>query len=275
MNEKILTNCLYSLDKLTVEFEMLTEVAQTLMDSYSLRSNVDSWVTGKLSVCRYNYRVNCSDDNSFWIGFQPNWKKGNKYITVGRVEFNPSKLGSDMEFLRFYSQILSRCNHLLIKPIKFDLAIDLPVSREKVYLLKDKRTYEEYSNSFSDRTQYLGPRNSHGRVKLYNKSLESKLNIPLTRLELTIDYAMSSLSDVQCIIPNLYILDSFQFDIDVTGTDKVILIAVLQDISLLNELSRRKQQKIKAYLDSMQLKLELKSSSYQCILNDIKPYLKL
>lgn len=272
--DKILTNSLYSLDKLTVEFEMSKADVQSLMNKYSMKVNFTQWESKKLSVCRYNYSIELDDGNSFYIGFCPNWLKHDPYIDAGRVEFNPSKVGDDLVFQGLYGEILSMVGSCLIKPVKFDLAIDLPVARSKVYLLKDKRTYEEYSNSESDKTQYLGKRNTHGRVKLYNKALEQKIDMDLTRLEITIDYGSRSITDVNSLMPKMYVMDSFQYPIDMPGTDKVIMVAILQDLSLLRELGRKKAEKIKAYLADMQLNLSLDTEKYNQVLDTIQTYLK-
>jgi len=267
---KILTDTLYSLDKLVLEFEIRKEDAQRLMDLYSVKPNVEQWVSNKLSVCRYNYLVALNDGNSFYIGFCPNWKKRNPYIDSGRIEFNPSKVCFDLEFISVYRQLLSLIPKTLLKPVRFDLAIDLPVARDKVYLIKDKRLYEEYSYSAINKTQYLGVRNNHGRVKVYNKALEQQLDIDLTRIEITIDYDKSTIEEVKKILPSLYILDSFQFSVDVDGTDKVILIAVMNDMSLLNELGRRKKEKIKSYLEYAKFNLTLDYDKYNNVLQQIQ-----
>ena len=266
---KILTDTLYSLDKLVLEFGIRKEDAQRLMDLYSVKPNIEQWISNKLSVCRYNYRVLLNDD-SFYIGFCPNWKKRNPYIDGGRIEFNPSKVCFDLEFISVYSQLLSLIPKSLLKAVRFDLAIDLPVARDKVYLIKDKRVYEEYSYSAINKTQYLGVRNNHGRVKVYNKALEQQLDIDLTRIEITIDYDKSTLEEVKKILPNLYILDSYQFSVDVGGTDKVILIAVMNDMSLLNELGRYKREKIKSYLEYARYDLTLDCVKYNTILQQIQ-----
>ena len=271
---KILADTLYSLDKLILEFEMRGEDAQRLMDVYSLNSHVESWFSNKLSVCRYNYRFLLKDGNSFYIGFCPNWRKLNSYTSYGRIEFNPSKVCLDSEFMFLYGQLLSFIPRFRLRPVRFDLAIDLPVARDKVYLLKDNRLYEEYSYSAINKTQYLGVRNNHGRVKVYNKALEQKLDIDLTRIEITIDYDKSTFEEVKKILPSLYILDSFQFPIGLSGTDKVILVAVMNDMTLLNELGRTKKAKIKSYLEYAQFNLALEYDKYNNVLQQIQELIK-
>lgn len=258
------------MDKLIIEFEIRKEDAQRLMDLYSIKTNVEQWLSNKVSVCRYNYRVLLNDDNSFYIGFCPNWKKRNPYIDTGRIEFNPSKVCFDLEFISVYRQLLSLIPKTLLKPVRFDLAIDLPIARDKVYLLKDRRLYEEYSYSAINKTQYLGVRNSHGRVKVYNKALEQQLDIDLTRIEITIDYDKSTIEEIKKILPKLYILDSYQFSVDIDGTDKVILIAVMNDISLLNELGRYKRKKIKSYLEYVKYNLTLDYVKYNTVLQQVQ-----
>ena len=266
----MLINTVYSLDKLILEFEMRGENAQRLMDVYSFNPHVESWCSNKLSVCRYNYRFKLKDGNSFYVGFSPNWKKVNRYTTCGRIEFNPSKVCLDSEFRFLYGQLLTFIPRFRLRPIRFDLAIDLPVARDKVHLIKDKRLYEERCYSVCHRTQYLGVRNNHGRVKVYNKALEQQLDIDLTRIEITIDWDKSTYGEVEKILPSFYILDSFQFSMGLSGTDKVILVAVMNDMALLNGLSRRKKEKIKSYLREIEYSLTLDYEKYNNVLQQIR-----
>jgi hypothetical protein len=104
--------------------------------------------------------------------------------------------------------------------------------------------------------------------------MELGLDMDLTRIELTVDYEQRSVNEIKKILPSLYVLDSFQFPIDMTGTDKVIMTAVLNDLSLLKELGRKKADKIKAYLTDMQLNLNLDIDKYNQVLDTIRTYLK-
>lgn len=272
---KLLNKSLYTLDKLIIEFCISKEDVQNLMNLYSYRVNFHQWESKKLPTCRYNYSIEVYDNNSFYIGFSPNWRKEEYNMVWGRVEFNPAKLIDDLQFISIYQELLSYIPTKLMMPIRFDLAIDIPISRDKVYLIKDKRLYEEYSNSCVDKTQYLGKRNSHGRVKVYNKALELKLDdVDLTRVEITVDYSKRGVDEIKKILPNLYLLDSFQLPLGINGTDKVLLIAILGDISLLKELPHTKKAKIKAYLQDMQLNLTLDINKYNIILDTIQQYIK-
>ena len=107
-------------------------------------------------------------------------------------------------------------------------------------------------------------------VKVYNKALEQKLDIDLTRIEITIDWDKSTYGEVEKILPRLYILDNFQFSVNITGTDKVILVAVMNDMALLNELGRTKREKIKSYLREIEYNLTLEYEKYNNILQQIR-----
>lgn len=253
---------------------MRTSDAQIIMDKLAMMVNVNSSVKNKRSVCRYNYYVDIDDNNSFWIGFDPNWLKFNSEVKYGRIEFNPAKVSELLEFQSMYGMIRSFVARNLIYPVRFDLAIDMPVSREKVHLIKDHRLYEEYSLSALNRTQYLGRRNTHGRVKVYNKALELKLqNIDLTRVELTIDYQSRSYAEVNSLIPKMYILDSFQFPMGVNGSDKLILMSVMSDMALIKELAQVKRKKIEGYLKHTLLSLELDIKKYNYVLDYINTFI--
>jgi hypothetical protein len=291
--EKVLKNSLYSLDKLTMEFAMKQNDMQKLMEKLQNKTNVTAWTSFKMPVCRYNYSINVTESidkmsfengsekhikqtkESFWIGIEPNWKNFDSEIKYGRIEFNPSKIDEYLEFQEIYGYIKSNVAKYCLNPIKYDIAIDMPVSRDKVYLIKDNRTYEEYANSKTDKTQYLGKRNSHGRIKLYNKALELKLdNIDLTRLECTIEYKERSREEFERLLPTLYILDNYQIPIECTGTDKVLLIACLGDMSLKNELGRKKKEKIESYLKNMTLSINVDIEKYNSVLEFIESYRK-
>lgn len=91
----------------------------------------------------------------------------------------------------------------------------------------------------------------------------------MTRIEITIDYDKSTYGEVEKILPRLYILDSFQFPIGLSGTDKVILVAIMNDMSLLNELGRTKKEKIKSYLKEIEYNLALDYEKYDNVLQQI------
>ena len=104
-------------------------------------------------------------------------------MCTGFLEFNPNKLGDDPEFKRLWGLISPHVKAAEV--VRYDLAVDVPITRNTVRLQKDGRKYkQELSSSL---TEYLGCRNVSGYVKLYDKTEESGLDVPRTRVELTCD----------------------------------------------------------------------------------------
>ena len=228
-----------------------------------------------VSAYRHNFTVECENGHTFWIGLCPNSEKNSIKFRTVTVEFNPCKVGEELTFLSNYKKLVGMSK---FSPVvkRFDLAIDISVDRDKCYLIKDKRTYQEYRNSNLDLTQYLGHRSSNGFVKLYNKAKELGISdYGLTRFELTIDYEYSCFEIVQAMMPIVYIFDDYQFGLALTGTDKVLLLACLQNMDLINELSRKKKEKIKEILQQSALTLTLDQQQYNNILSQINEYTKV
>lgn len=111
----------------------------------------------------------------------------------GFVSCNNSPFDSKKELVDylqdvFYEVCLSlgnACDDIYLR--RYDLAVDVPYSRADVQLLKDRRKYSQFYKSELDFTEYLGIGSNQGRVKVYNKQLEAGLDVPLTRIELTME----------------------------------------------------------------------------------------
>ncbi len=132
----------------------------------------------------------------------------------GFIEFNPNKFAGFTEFWLDYNELLEYFRFPEIA--RYDLAIDIPLERDKVVLQKDNRMYSCYRKSAIDFTENLGQRSQVGRVKLYNKQLESGLDYPLTRLEITGD--LENLN-----IPKVYNMTA------IPHSDKLLIQAILRN----------------------------------------------
>lgn len=276
---RLLDKVFYSLDKIHIVYRLRVRDCNNLMDMLAYDTAVTVKTSHKLSFCAYNYYCDTPDGESFYIGVNPNHLPHSNFEAYVRLEYNPSKV-SDLllyKVLCFLNGNTSPTDRVVKR---FDLAIDFPVPREKMYLVKDNRTYKDYANSSSDRTQYLGHHHQHGFIKLYNKALEMqgkrrkkdelpKTPIDLTRLEITIEHDKRNIDEVNRLIPKLYILDDFPFEVSMTGTDKVLIVAILGDITLLNELPRKKKEKISAFLEKMQIPYKIDEVKYNHILSEI------
>ena len=200
--------------------------------------------------------------NDCFIGFNPN-----KCI-------NETNTGLAQPFLDFIKQYGSH-----IELVRYDLAIDIPIEREFVSLDKDMRKYTKLwvtdveanysqivsdmekkqihykidvkSKSLSNSTEYLGQRNKSGFVKLYNKQIESDLDKPTTRLEITLD-SISYDKFIQ-VLPNISIYKNVsQADLNSLNDTEKVLLKLLQQNSncdlYLKQLGRKMQDKLKKIL---------------------------
>jgi len=105
---------------------------------------------------------------------------------AGFLEYNPNKLHDEGEALIRYLQ----GHGVELEPVRYDLAIDFPVARDTVRMVKDGRNYEAHISEAL--TEYLGQRNKPGRVKVYDKTAEAGLEDSVTRVELTVDAEWSA-----------------------------------------------------------------------------------
>lgn len=272
---KLFDDNLYSLDMLRVNLKLSVDDIQLYLNSvrYDLRFQYREMFN--VAAYRHNFTVECDNGHTFWIGLCPNSEKVTNNFKTVTVEFNPCKVGEELTFFSHYKRLVSLSKFApLVK--RFDLAIDIPVDRDRCYLIKDRRTYQEYRNSSLDLTQYLGHRSSGGFVKLYNKAKELGISdYGLTRLELTIDYEYSHFDIVQAIFPTVYVFDDYQLDINITDTDKVLLLACLGNMEYLDMLGRKKREKVKGILADSTVTLTLDRNKYNDILAHIQEYLNL
>lgn len=120
-------------------------------------------------------------------------------MTRGFVEFNPNKVARCPEFWRVWAKLMRYVRKASVA--RYDLAVDVPIDRDFVRLQKDRRMYQ--LNQSKSMTEYLGRRDASGFVKVYDKTAESGLDVPLTRVELTCDGDWS-LVDVANYWPVVY-----------------------------------------------------------------------
>lgn len=237
----------YSLDMLRLEFKVSTSNLQKLLNSFQYRTDCDYWESNKYFTYRhqFTFRVDLKNSYTLLADFIDARKNANKIIIL---EFNPNKVGSDLGLLSLLNKLCLMAYKKRL--VRFDCAIDILVSRDRCFLVKDQRTYSEYRNSSSDLTQYLGHRNKHGFVKLYNKARELGLSDDnVTRLEITVDG--DRVDEFESIFPQVYVLDDYQVDesfLALNDTDKVLVLACMENPKYLDMLGRKKGKKIKEFI---------------------------
>lgn len=137
--------------------------------------------------------LNSDQSLSGFLDFNPNKVLGNVWYGDGFINavdtsFEDSSKESDGYELFMYVWELLRhcCLHMEVK--RYDFAVDVQCDRRRIQLFKeDQRRYSQFWKSADNYTEYLGTKNVGGRVKVYNKSVESELDYSLTRIECTCD----------------------------------------------------------------------------------------
>lgn len=241
----------YSIDMLRLTFDTGAN-AQAFSDWIAHLSAFDDTIDVKyfpnFSPFKYRhlwvFEVDMNGDKISWsIGFS----LGSE-TTKGFFEFNPNKCASDRAFERFFE---GYSRYVVISEIKrYDLAMDIPVERWRCHMHKDNRKYEMLLDK--SKTEYLGRRSNYGFCKLYDKTVESDLNYPLTRLEVTCEPNKDvKVPEVKISKEQMEIVDTS----NLTPTDKVIfeLARRVDDAHLyIRDLDRRKRKKIEKLLASTQ-----------------------
>lgn len=224
----------------------------------------ETWTSRQVYKVRNLFTFNLPNKSTIKLGIGYNGEK--ERMRCGFLEFNPNKVLYDecggfrsvndnnvylcsIEIVeKLFRRLYDDCECWIIRD--FDIAIDLPYSRDKFFLRKDTRDYRLFKVSDLNYTEYLGKRGNAGAIKLYNKAIESKLYYPLTRLEIT-----SEIMDYETFLkkaPDCFLQDDFDAG-DLRDTDLVLcqLFSRLEPAEkdlYFRRLGRGKQQKLKPYI---------------------------
>jgi hypothetical protein len=157
--------------------------------------------------------------------------------------------------------------------MSFDIAVDMGLSYDTVFMLKrDKR--EEFGTRGHSKTEtrYLGAL-GNGHIKLYDKAKEQKLeNVDWTRFEITvkkINHLTPTLDDFKevCKVPTLYRKDVQMSLLDLNDTYRLSVEAILYNSDLLytikNYRTRKKiEQALSQCLEDIPVSVEKMYDTY-------------
>ncbi len=254
-------NMIYSVDKIRlktyINYQQFKDLESYIRTYFS--DNIKKfWLSDKKNSFHYNYNIEVGENKSFIFQFMHNMETINyDYIKKQynfTIEFNPNKLRDN--FLIIY--ILTSFSDWLLR--SFDLAIDVPINILDIIIdKKTKRNLKMFSSGGDNVTYYVGSKEKDGSIKIYNKKIESNLNIVgyLTRFEITRKYedlpllTMSSYDFGNQFFPQVY-LNQYVFSFsDITTKDKTLmaLLYAVQSGYPLNNLSRRYKEKIEELLE--------------------------
>lgn len=214
----------------------------------------------------YLYALTIEDNYnkcSFTIGIGLNCKSENK--NRGFIEFNPNKCFQLTQFTLFFNGFCERCCSFSL--VRYDCAIDIPLKRSQVKLIRNFRCNYEYlvENLREGQvlnksvTEYQGRRNHNKFTKLYDKTAESKLDYDLTRIEFTFDKEEVQFDN----LPSFYVYDEKilqDYDFTKLSNNDLVVVDLLRnspDINYyLKNLSYRFRKKIEPYLNDLVLKVD-------------------
>lgn len=270
---------LASIDKVVICYKIsnnkLREELMTLLQKLPFYEYVEiqHWQSFKPFSFHDNFSIQFPDSTSFWLGIGLNQLGKTDYSHI-QLEFNPNKVAHHGVFCDLHTWLTTNSERINRSIKRYDLAFDIPVERKYVIMLPDRRTYSCIQSNGA-LTEYLGAKSSTvGRVKLYDKSAESQLNSPLTRLELTLSPQMEY---DELHIPDVYVVTDYQLRLDgikLTDTDLFILNAILQHCGQITSLGRGEKAKIKAIIDSYLQKVILPLQNFRQIQSQLRNYVE-
>ena len=258
-------NITYSLDMLRlktyISFETYSKI-EFFIEAYFKDKVKKFWVSDRPMCFHYNYNVEVEQGKAFYFGFHHNSEKLNfsehkDYKNVDlynfTIEFNPNKLKDD----KLIMYLLSLSGEWYIK--SYDLAMDLRISiLDLIWDMSGRAQEKIFSNGYDDKTIYLG--SGSGRIKIYNKKKESKINMlgDLTRVEVSKeleDFDIRKIklfnfdNDFPIVYTNNYMFSFEDYD-EKNRTLLAVLYAVQNGFPLKN-LSRVYRSKIKNMLEGV------------------------
>lgn len=244
-------NMIYSIDMLRLK----TSITYSVFSEIEFRFNTvwkeyvkKYYTTGRMKEFFYNYVIEVGEGQSFWFGFLHNTEKrvtseyGKYNLTI---EFNPNKLKDNN--IIFY--LLGLSGDWYIK--SYDLAIDLKVNiLDLIIDSSGKKQMKIFSNGYDDKTYEVGKGDC--RYKVYNKKIESKLNMlgDLTRVEISRvleDYPIVNINLYKFgdVFPTIYLNQYVMSLSDYKDKTMLTILYAVQNGYPIKDLSKVYKRKIK------------------------------
>ena len=236
------------------------EVPVRVLDSlvikpFETEPNIKYSMKTSITAYRHNFFIEGYDmfgcKCSYWIGASHNSRKHSDHTDIV-LEYNPNKCNGEPILQYVLDHIYKDNKYVEVKSL--DVAIDIPCNILDLNISKSGNMSRRiFDNGSDDKTYYFRKGKSNGAIKIYNKKRESKLNYELTRYEITLTPNMC-ISDMESydVPDNLFIpirdISSFQLPLKIKDTDKVLLLACMENSDYLGMLGRDKRKKIEQIL---------------------------
>ena len=253
-NPIYVNDLIYSVDMIRFKFDLEQYYQKKLYSIIKCFNSYDYFISTKNFHYKELFRISSSDlKYSFSLGVGFNGCNNHSDRTKCFIEFNPNKLYDQVELIKILSFL--NLNNVHLDLASYDIAIDIPYNKKFVSLVKDKRIYKKfcYDCQGVNVTEYLGQSANSGRVKLYNKTIESDLDYELTRLEITT--SCTDYSVVKNQLPKLLVCGDLNLlaGAKLCKSDFVLLqlLWLCDDPSFyFKQLGRDKQEKLKPFISS-------------------------
>ena len=180
---------IYSIDNTVVDYfikgENLERITKELVD---IRKKYDpnGWERLNIGACsKYSFFQNVVHIGAIHISYgkYTSFDKVSRtwiMLPMLRLEVNVNKHYEEQAFKEILSWVHKNCTDGILK--KYDLAIDIPYSIDRVQILDSRKEPGLHKG-----TIYRGQRSHHGFCKVYDKAREQKIDGQLTRIEHTLE----------------------------------------------------------------------------------------
>lgn len=255
INEIQHNNIVYSVDMIRLKtfltYSVFSEIEFRFKTAWS-KYIKKYYTTPQMQQFFYNYVIEVEDGISFWFGFCHNNERRSFYEGAEynfTIEFNPNKL-KDNKIIMY---LLSLSGKWFIK--SFDLAMDLKISiNDLITDTSGRQKSVVFSYGFDNKTIVLGK--GDGRLKIYNKKIESNLNIQgdLTRVEVSREFDDFPISDMKLfdfgnIFPTLYLNNYLYSFSDYEDKTLLAILYSVQNGFPIKYLTKTYKKKIKTLLE--------------------------
>ena len=249
-------NVSYSIDMVRLKVDVPVKVFEgIILKAFEREPNIKYSMKTSITAYRHNFFIEGYDlfgsKCSYWIGASHNSRKQSDHTDVV-LEYNPNKCTGEPVLDYVLDHIYKNNKYVEVKSL--DVAIDIPCNILDLNIGQSGNMSRRiFDNGSDDRTYYFRKGKSNGAIKIYNKKRESKLNYELTRYEITLNpnmyiSDMSSYTVPENLFVPIRLVSSVQMPINISGTDKVLLLACMEHSEYLKIISKDKRKKIEQLL---------------------------
>lgn len=244
----------YSVDMVRLLVKLRPGEFQTIFDYQSKMPGMSFYMSNRAKDYHYNITVK-TKEYGYWMGYKHNSNLDNCDFVL---EYNPNKVRNDLliDFIlnNYFNKVT--CYDIRYSPrvCSVDIAVDIPINILNCLVFKQtKGRYMFYSGNTGrsdDYTIYIGK--GYGRVKVYNKGLESGLSYDLTRYEvsLKLDKPLQNIRMVKVDVEKSPILKIIDMKLGIDAETRATLNGFLQEPYLINQLSQYKRRKYRDMIDN-------------------------